>query len=373
MELGTLNDGFLDHVGAVLEDLSGFVTAVGEWIVRVLDTALTTLLLAMVVVVALVVVLAVVLALFPVFLTLVTSGALTMDGFVEVLVGIALFVVPLLTGAVAALMLREALAPTPTVRPVKETLGGRLVDKREASDYQFLFMNNGNLDRLGGSDNTIVEIVQVLDTNGAPALDESGNPIWRVTLPSTQDWQLFGDSGAVNDLGSNLALILSPDQKAAYERAVLRAMTDAGIRPSDSVMLAGWSQGGILAGAIASDPHSPFNIRAIAVAGAPIDHMPIPSTVSVVAIQHHGDYVPRLDGTPPHQGTNWVTITERSDGTGSPHAAGHYAKTAALFGTNQCHADYPALSFIQEQQSMFFSENEVAYRYEFTETATAIS
>ncbi|WP_168626567.1 hypothetical protein [Cryobacterium sp. BB307] len=363
MELGTLNDGFFDHVGAVLEDLGGFVAAVGEWIVRVLDTVLTTLLLIVIVVVSLVVVLAVVLALFPVFLTLITSGALTMDGFVEVLVGVALVVVPLLTGAVAALMLREALTPTPTVRPVTDTLGGRLVNKQGASDYQYLFQNNGKLDENGGRDRTVVEVVRVLDDSGAPALDEFGNPIWRVTLPSTQDWQLlmggaFGDAGAVNDLGSNLTLILTPDQKAAYERAVLQAMSDAGIGPDDSVMLAGWSQGGILAGAMASDPDSPFNIRAIAVAGAPIDHMPIPPTVSVLAIQHDGDHVPRLDGTPPRQGPNWVTITEPSGRSGYPHNADYYAQTAARVDS--------------ERQSMFFSDFELAYQYEFAEAETAV-
>src|SRR5690606_41329898 len=97
---------------------------------------------------------------------------------------------------------------------------------------------------------------------------------------------------AVNDLGSSPATIVAPEHQAASERAVLLAMRRAGIGPQDSVMLVGWSQGGIVAGAIASDQNSGFTVRAIAVAGSPIDHMPIPDSVSVLAFQHDGDHVP---------------------------------------------------------------------------------
>lgn len=324
--LGALNDGLLDRIGAVVEGIGDFLAAVGEWVASILDTVITTVLLLVVVVVTLLVVVVAVVALAPVLLPLFLGGALTLDQIVEILVGVVLVAVPVLTVAVAALMLREQLTPTPAVHPVAPA-GGRMVKKGAQSDYQYLFENNNRLDKQGDRDGTVVEIVQVLDEHGRPALDENGNPIWRVTLPSTQDWQLgmggaLGDGGAVNDLGSNLALILTPDQRAAYERAVLQAMHDAGIGPDDSVMLAGWSQGGILAGAIASDPDSGFTIRAIAVAGAPIDHMDIPDSVSVLAFQHDGDHVPRLDGTPPRQGPNWATVNVASAGEGYPHDAG---------------------------------------------------
>lgn len=375
--LGQLNDGFLDFVGSLIGGIGDFLAGVAEWIAKILDTVLTTILLIVMVVVAIVVMLAAIVVLFPVLLALLASGAMSLDEIVEVLIGITLVVVPLLTAAVALLMLREALTPTPKVTPVAPA-GGRLVQKGDHTDYEYLFDRNGMLDEQGGKDNTVVEIVQVLDEHGAPVLDENGNPVWRVTLPSTQDWQLgmggaFGDNGAVNDLGSNLALILAPEMQGAYERAVTQAMLDAGIGPDDPVMLTGWSQGGILAGAMASDPSSPFNIEAIVVAGAPIDHMPIPRSVSVVAIQHDGDHVPRLDGVPPHQGPNWVTITEPSSGIGYPHNAGFYADTAAAFDTDQSLAEYPTLPGIREEQSIFFSDNEVAYQYEFAEADTAIS
>lgn len=377
--LGELNDSLLDKFGSFVNDVGAFFAGLMEWIGKFLLSIITTILLVIIVVVAIVVILSFVFSIVGLyFLFQLLTGGMTLDEIIEQLVGITLVLVPILTLAVGILMGREALTPTPTVTPVDP--GGRFVDKGDKSDYEFLFDNNGDLDAQGGKDNTVIEIVQVLDENGNPKLDEAGNPIWRVTLPSTQDWQLgingaFGDNGGVNDLGSNLALILSPEMQAAYERAVTQAMLDAGIGPNDQVMLAGWSQGGILAGAMASDPNSPFNITAIAVAGAPIDHMDIPSDVSVVAIQHDGDHVPRLDGVPPHQGPNWVTVTAPNPSTTGayPHDSGLYADTASTFDPDTCSADDPNLHNVLKDQSMFFSDNEVAYQYEFSETDSALS
>lgn len=373
--LGHLNDSLLDHLSSFVDGLGDFIAGIAEWIVKILDTIITTVLLVLMVVVALVVLVAALVALFPFLLILLATGTMTFNEILEFLIGITLVLVPILTSIVAILMLREAATPTPVVTPVAPA-GGRFVKKGDKTEYEYLFDRNAQLDNQGGKDNTVVEVVQVLDENGNPALDEFGKPIWRVTLPSTQDWQLinggaFGDNGGVNDLGSNLALILSPEMQAAYERAVTQAMLDAGIGPDDSVMLTGWSQGGILAGAMASDPNSPFNIRAIVVAGAPIDHMDIPDSVSVVAIQHEGDHVPLLDGVPAHQGDNWVTVEATSGGDGYPHNAEYYADTAAEFEDYE--STYPELDDIEKRQSMFFSDNEIAYQYEFSETDTAIA
>jgi hypothetical protein len=373
--LEALNDSFLEKVGAALEDIGGFLAAVAEWVAKILDTIITTVLLIVMVVVALVVVLSFVFSVFGIYLLFLLATGTSLDEIVEILVGITIAVVPILTGAVAYLMLREALTPTPTPVPVGPA-GGTLVDRGSKEPYEYLFDNNGALDRQGGLDETVVEVVQVMNPDGTPALDENGNPIWRVTLPSTQDWQLpglsdgIGDHGGVNDLGSNLALILTPEQQAAYERAVLVAMQQAGIGPDDSVMLIGWSQGGIVAGAIASDPNSGFNVRAIAVAGSPIDHMPIPDEVSVLAFQHDGDHVPRLDGTRPVDRDNWETVQVAAGGEGYPHDSGKYADTARAVTTGD-DID-PDVQRIMDRQEMFFSPTEIAYQYSIEETDTAL-
>jgi pimeloyl-ACP methyl ester carboxylesterase len=71
-------------------------------------------------------------------------------------------------------------------------------------------------------------------------------------------------------------------------------MQQAGVGPDDPVMLVGFSQGGIMAGHLAAY-NSDYNWDAVVVAGAPIDSMPIPSSTTVVSVQHDGDLVPRLD------------------------------------------------------------------------------
>ena len=160
-----------------------------------------------------------------------------------------------------------------------------------------------------------------------------GTVSWRIVLPSTQDWQALApfmsdedlsrfsamqDSGAVNDVDSNMALVLFPSLRTQYERAVLEAMDQAGVRggpDGDPVMLVGFSQGGILAGHLAANRSDRYNFDAIVVCGAPIDNMPIPDSTRVISVQHEGDPVPTLDFfTAPPQRDNWQTITDTAPG-----------------------------------------------------------
>lgn len=136
---------------------------------------------------------------------------------------------------------------------------------------------------------------------------------YSVTLPSTQEWlSRSGDKGAVNDLDSNLALMLTPALQTQSERTVLEAMGRAGVGPDDPVMLVGFSQGGIMAGHLAAY-NSDYNWQAVVAAGAPIDHMPIPDDIDVISVQHNGDPVPRLDAITGdfdsiEHGSNWTSI-----------------------------------------------------------------
>jgi len=374
--LAALDDSVLEQIGAVFDGAVDFLAAVAQWIAEVLDTVISSLVLALAGILAGVIVAVLWLALSPLLAVLVLTRAASWEEILEVFIGVASVVVPIIFPAINYLLIKEALTPTPTVIP-QPPFEGVPVHREGVDEYEYLFRNNGRLDIKGGIDSTVVEVVQVLNEDGSPALDENGKPVWRVTLPSTQDWQLpglsdgIGDHGGVNDLGSNLALILSPGQQAAYERAVLQAMSDAGIGPDDSVMLVGWSQGGILAGAIASDPNSGFNVRALVVAGAPIDHMPIPDDVAVLAFQHDSDVVPRLDGTPPRTGENWTTVHAVSTGPGGVHSAESYAATAGSRTTGtKVGAD---VRHVLEQQEMFFSSTETSRSYEFQEHELAIA
>lgn len=172
----------------------------------------------------------------------------------------------------------------------------------ELSEFSDLVGANGLTDAMGEGDRSVVDIKKVLGPDGSYH--------WVVSLPSTQDWNmlraLFGgdfvdtlkDYPATNDLDSNIALMLleNPALATQYERAVLQAMSDAGVPPGADVLYTGFSQGGIMAANLASDPHSPYTTIGVVTNGSPIDGFPIPPDVPVISFEHVGDVVPVLDG-----------------------------------------------------------------------------
>ncbi len=157
---------------------------------------------------------------------------------------------------------------------------------------------NSTTDGMGGADATVVDVKRVVGPDGSVR--------WVVSLPSTQDWQLPGDAGALNDRDSNIALMLdNPALRSAYERAVLEAMSDAGIPEGADVVLTGFSQGGIMAANLAADRTFPYTTVGVVTNGSPIDSFGIPPHIPVNAFQHANDPVPMLDGevvgpTPPN-------------------------------------------------------------------------
>jgi hypothetical protein len=98
--------------------------------------------------------------------------------------------------------------------------------------------------------------------------------------------------------------------------------------------------------------------------------MPIPDEVSVLAFQHDGDHVPRLDGTRPVDRDNWETVQVAAGGEGYPHDSGKYADTARAATTGD-QVD-PDVQRIMDRQEMFFSPTEIAYQYSIEETDTAL-
>lgn len=365
--LEKLNDTLRDHVDAWVESLPDFLQLVGRWIGDVLVDAMETFQswadafwAAVTFVATYIAMLFQVLANYPpeIWMLFLLSP------------GLALAIIPALTGYLAQRLARDVLKPTPAVEETARWTSGSGADV-----YAQSMADAARVDELGGVDRTVIEVVEVLDEDGRRVG-------WRVILPSTQDWQDGGwivgqdntdDLGALNDLDSNLALMLTPSQQAAYERAVYQAMLAAGVGPDDPVMLTGWSQGGILAGTLASDPKFPFNVQAIFVSGAPIDAMDIPDSVSVMSVQHIGDVVPLLDGpisAPPHSGPNWVTLLAEPPidvETGRPYEQPHHPVAYTLTAGVVDQATLPRITAIKEQQAMFYSANERHIRYEAAE------
>jgi hypothetical protein len=164
-----------------------------------------------------------------------------------------------------------------------------------------LIRANGEVDALGVTDRSVVDIAEVV---------KDGETHYVVALPSTQDWgqlkALFGedfvdtleDYPATNDLDSNIALMLmdNPVLATQYERAVMQSMSDAGVPDGARVVYTGFSQGGIMAGNLASNIDSPYETIGIVTNGSPLSSFDIPPHIPVVAFEHTGDPVPMLDG-----------------------------------------------------------------------------
>ncbi|AYF98524.1 alpha/beta hydrolase family protein [Protaetiibacter intestinalis] len=374
--LEDLKDTFGSVFHAWVDSLPGFLQQIGRWVEAILVPLITAIQEAIATIVSrigylitFVSLLVQVLQHLPpeMWLVLLAGVGLILFGGVvgvvlgSLIIGVLGAVVLLLTQSLAA----DLNQPTPVMTPVNKTPVSRESAEGRGDRYAQVMSDDNDLDELGGADMTVVEVIEVLD--------ENGNRIgWRVILPSTQDWQEAGpivgndptgDKGAMNDWGSNLALMLTPEQQAAYERAVIQAMQKAGVGPDDPVMLCGFSQGGILAGKMAADPNSPFNIQAVFAAGASIDGMKIPDDVAVLSLQHTGDVVPMLDGplsNSSHRGDNWYTYYEDPPvATDQPHNALLYGDTARkLDGLGD-----PLVREIMEEQDMFFSQNERSTLY----------
>jgi hypothetical protein len=77
-------------------------------------------------------------------------------------------------------------------------------------------------------------------------------------------------------------------------RAVELAMAEAGIRPGDEVVLAGFSQGGLVATLVAAS--GDWNVVGLETHGAPAGNIPLPSGISGMAIRNTDDLVPALAG-----------------------------------------------------------------------------
>jgi hypothetical protein len=285
------NEGFWDRVGDVFSDIGDWLADIGEWIADFLADVVALLKRILATIVA-------ILGVLLIFLLILAIGAL----FGTIGLVLAGIVVGVFAAFLLASIFSDVTRPTPTVTPT-DPYSDTPLRRTDPPTMQTVLDGTAEVDTLGGEDESVVRITKVLGPDG-----------WQytVTLPSTQEWlSRFGDQGAVNDLDSNLALMLTPALQTQYERAVLEAMAQEGIGPDDPVMLVGFSQGGIMAGHLAAY-NTDYNWQAVIASGAPIDHMPIPDSVDVVSVQHNGDPVPNLDvvagdlGT--EHGPNWTSI-----------------------------------------------------------------
>ena len=147
-------------------------------------------------------------------------------------------------------------------------------------------------------------------------------PSWIVVIPGTD---FGGTPGDPSNTGANVPLMLAHRSDLLDE--IRRTMHDAGIKPGDPVMVSGFSQGGIAAMALASDPQG-FHITNVLTAGSPVGWFDPPDGVKITSIEHAGDPVPSwLDLRENPDTSDWDTFSAVA-GPGFPHDAALYAETA---------------------------------------------
>lgn len=156
-----------------------------------------------------------------------------------------------------------------------------------------------------------------------------GTRTWVVEVPGTEVWG-FNQHDPL-DMTGNLRLMAGlPDDMTD---AVVESMQRAGIRPDEPVMLAGHSQGGMVAMSVAAAVGSAFTIAAVATAGSPdIPHQPPPG-VAVRNYRHDEDLVPQTDGSPDRSNADVTVLREDLPGAPGPAAAHElngYIETASL-------------------------------------------
>ncbi|MCP2031271.1 hypothetical protein L1277_001362 [Okibacterium sp. HSC-33S16] len=164
--------------------------------------------------------------------------------------------------------------------------------------------------------------------------DGSGGRSYAVYVAGTTD---FGpESSEPFDMASNLAALADGD--AGSYTATLDAMEQAGVTPGDAVHLFGHSQGGLVAARVAAS--GVYDTQTLVTFGSPSGQVPVPESVTQVAVEHADDLVPALGGAPIDgaDGRDRVVVSRsvfgdsgpRPDNVAAAHFMTEYERTAAL-------------------------------------------
>ncbi|HVX07414.1 hypothetical protein [Humibacter sp.] len=167
-----------------------------------------------------------------------------------------------------------------------------------------LFISQREIDDLGDpdlddrADVAVIRIVSVDDPVDAGAADDGTDARpgrrWIVQFPSTQTWHPRAGT-APNDLTADFVALSM--HETTLTRAGLVAMRQAGIRPGEPVLVAGFSLGGMVATQVADvSERQGFTVTRLVTAGSSIGRYRLPREVRVLSLEHVLDTVPRLEG-----------------------------------------------------------------------------
>lgn len=170
-------------------------------------------------------------------------------------------------------------------------------DKHSNGDYEMnsirnLILTMSQLDSLGATEEAVIRVSH----------NSENPPKFTMVLPSTQQW-LPWENSTPNSILGNLNIIRGDSQMLDASHAVLQdAIKDYYIAHPDAkrppeVMLGGFSQAGITAGAFAEKYGKEMNVTTLFVVGSPLGKFPdIDPSINVVAYEADGDMVTKVDG-----------------------------------------------------------------------------
>lgn len=151
-------------------------------------------------------------------------------------------------------------------------------------------------------------------------------------LPGTDDFNPpWVSDGDVRDLESGLdSLGGQPD---AYLQGILQVLAQAGVQPSEPILVVGHSLGGMEAAALATGNHG-FNVTDVVTAGSPtaqVGHFP--AGTNVLSLEEKDDIVPMADLVPNPDSIEQTTVvfdSDAGDGVVANHAYPAYLQGAEL-------------------------------------------
>jgi hypothetical protein len=157
-----------------------------------------------------------------------------------------------------------------------------------------------------------------------------GSRGWVVAIPGTQSMSLGAGSNPFDNRTNLAAMAGVADDSSAL---VAGALLSSGARAGEAVLLAGHSQGGMVAARLAGDPAfaGTYRVRSVLTMGSPIGAMAVPATTQALAMENLSDTVPAVDGTPNPDVPNVTTVKRDLSTSSDPRDV---AATGSLFASH---------------------------------------
>jgi hypothetical protein len=188
---------------------------------------------------------------------------------------------------------------------------------------------------------------------------------FEVYIAGTADFSPIS-SGEAFDLTSSVTG--TAGLPAGSVRAVEMAMADAGVTANTPVQFTGYSQGGLVAAALAAS--GDYDTRGVFTAGAPTPGVELPTGIPVVQLEHTDDIVPALGGI---RSETTALLVEREAFAGREvpgdralpaHAREEYLRTARLADLAESERLAEAIGRLDGFAAGATSAGSVAYRAE---------